>query len=426
MTDTARALSNNRKKRGVIKASLTRLSSRLDAVERFPDPDEARRLTIRLETLSTEFKVHHYSIIDLLDDEVELAEQQEILDEHDDYVSQLTARLEKIVTICSSKDSNQHRISFKRLMNIEKGLIAILDGTSSIPSGDDGICLLQQYGEQLAELKAEFSEVRHDLFSLDVEESSDLNVLLSRVEGSLFRCSLEIKKLLRTHTPTPSSSSDPNGVKLPKLDVPTFDGSILHWKTFWEQFNVSVHGRSNLTDSEKLAYLRHALKGGGAKSVIEGLSRSGDHYNEDISCLKARYDRPRLIHQAHVQKILETPSLKDGSGRELRRLHDTAQQHLRALKALGYEPSGSFITSLLELKLDVNTMFEWQKHSQVTTDVPHFNDLLEFINLRAQASEASVSDIGKRSYKADSGSSFKKPYNSVKSVAAFVASADTS
>ena len=143
MTDTARALSNNRKKQGVVKASLTRLSSRLDAVERLPDPDEVRRLTILLETLSAEFKVHHYSIIDLLDYEVELAEQQEILDEHDDYVSQLTARLEKVVTICSSKDSNQPRISFKRLMNIEKGLIAILDGTSSIPSGDDGICLLQ-------------------------------------------------------------------------------------------------------------------------------------------------------------------------------------------------------------------------------------------------------------------------------------------
>ena len=129
-----------------------------------------QRLTTHLETLSAEFKIHHYSIIDLLDDEVDLAEQQEILDEHDDYVSQLTACLEKIVTTCSSKDSNQHRISFKRLMNVEKGLIAILDGTSSIPSGDDGICLLQQYGEQLAELKAEFSEVRHDLFSLDIEE----------------------------------------------------------------------------------------------------------------------------------------------------------------------------------------------------------------------------------------------------------------
>ena len=118
-----------------------------------------------------------------------------------------------------------------------------------------------------------------------------------RVEKGVFDCSLQIKKLLRTHaTPssTPSSTPDSSGVKLPKLDVPTFDGNLLNWKTFWEQFTVSVHVRSNLTDAEKLAYLRHALKDGSAKSVVEGLSRSGDHYDEAITCLKTRYDRPHI------------------------------------------------------------------------------------------------------------------------------------
>ena len=53
-----------------------------------------------------------------------------------------------------------------------------------------------------------------------------------------------------------------------------------------------------------------------------------------------------------------------------------------------HEPSSPFITSVLELKLDTNTMFEWQKHSQDSTDMPHYQKLLEFINLSAQASEA--------------------------------------
>ena len=145
-----------------------------------------------------------------------------------------------------------------------------------------------------------------------------------------------------------------------------------------------------MSDAEKLVYLQHALKAGSAKHAIEGLSRSGDCYDEAVECLRARYNRPRLIHQAHVRMILETPSLKDGSGRELCRLHDVVLQHLRALKAMEYEPSGPFITSALELKLDTNTMFEWQKHSQDSTEVPHFQKLLEFINLRAQASEVSM------------------------------------
>ena len=110
-----------------------------------------------------------------------------------------------------------------------------------------------------------------------------------------------------------STATGSKEVKLPKLDVPTFDGNILHWKHFWEQFCVSVHERTNLTNAEKLVYLQHALKDNTAKSTIEGLSRSGEHYEEAVECLKSRYDRPRLIHQTHVHLILEAPPLKEGT-----------------------------------------------------------------------------------------------------------------
>ena len=118
--------------------------------------------------------------------------------------------------------------------------------------------------------------------------------------------------------------------------------------------------------------------------------------------------------------IVEATSLRDGTGKELCRLHDVVQQHLQALKAMEYEPSGSFITSVLELKLDTNTMFEWQKYSQDSIDVPHYQRLLEFINLRAQASEASVSDHKRASRVEDH--SVKKGSNAGKSITSFTAS----
>ena len=73
-----------------------------------------------------------------------------------------------------------------------------------------------------------------------------------------------------------SSATMATGVKLPKIDVPTFDGNILNWQTFWEQFSIAIHERSSLSDTEKLVYLHHSLKDGAVKKVIEGLSRSGD------------------------------------------------------------------------------------------------------------------------------------------------------
>ena len=312
---TRRALSSNRKKRGVVRASITRLHSRLEEVEAagiLPETaDSARRLTKRLEALSAEFKGHHFAVIDLMDSEEDLGREQDIYDRQDEDINQLSIRLEKLVSSCLAADPGEHKIALKRVKHIEKGLTTILNSISPFPPDGD-VHALQQYEEQLSELKKEFSDVQRSLFSLEIEDTSELGLLIPRIEEAMFRCALEIRKLLHSHS-TPSTS-DIQGVKLPKLDVPTFDGSLLNWKTFWEQFNVAVHVRTNLAESEKLAYLRHALKAGSAKSVIEGLSRSGEYYAEAISCLQARYDRPRLIHQAHVKKILDTPSLKDGGG----------------------------------------------------------------------------------------------------------------
>ena len=280
------------------------------------------------------------------------------------------------------------------MLLVERNLSSISDEIKVL-SADSGrpedTCLIQQYKEKLSDIKIELKDIHNSLLPLDIAESDELSITQSRLDKMLFTCSLSVKKLPEGHV-TRSPQPDRDGVKLPKLEVPTFSGDVTHWKSFWEQFCVSVHDRPSLTDPEKLVYLQHALKDGTAKHVIEGLSRSGEYYQEAIDCLKLRYDRPRLVHRTHVQKILEAPPLKEGTGKELRRLHDTMQQHLRALKTLKHEPSSSFITSVLELKLDANTMFEWQKHSQTSVEVPHYRELLEFLNLRAQASETHMSE----------------------------------
>lgn len=261
-------------------------------------------------------------------------------------------------------------------------------------------CCLKQYEEQMVDYKAELRTLSREILSLDLEEGDALLESEAALTKAIFDCSVEIKRLLQSHS-SASGAGESKGVKLPKLDIPTFDGHLLNWTSFWEQFTISVHGHSDISNAEKLVYLRNALKDGAAKHIVEGLSRSGEQYAEAVECLQARFSRPRLIHQAHVRVVLEAPGLKDGSGRELRRLHDTVQQHLRALKAMDYEPSGPFVTSVLELKLDSNTMFEWHKHTQTSTDVPHYLDLMEFINLHAQASETSTADRTRKPHKGE-------------------------
>lgn len=71
-----------------------------------------------------------------------------------------------------------------------------------------------------------------------MDDSDELNTLQSTVEQTVFDRSLDVKKHLlsrsaatiatstctTTHAPTPEA----RGMKLPKIEVPTFDGNLLH------------------------------------------------------------------------------------------------------------------------------------------------------------------------------------------------------
>ena len=219
------------------------------------------------------------------------------------------------------------------------------------------------------------------------------------LEEVLFECLSTIRKLLKPYhnstTTTAGTSADRSGVKLPKIDVLMFDGDILQWKQFWEQYCISVHDCTNLTDSEKMVYLRHPLKNGSAKAIIQGLAQSGEQYAEATKCLVFRFDRSQLIHHWSTRLTWgwSSISLNDMMGVK-RSWRDCMTQSnnlpLRALKSMDEELSPSFITSTVELKLDSTTMFEWQRHTQSSKGIPHYHEILEFLDHRAQASEVST------------------------------------
>ena len=153
---------------------------------------------------------------------------------------------------------------------------------------------------------------------------------------------------------------------MPKLSIPKFD--VLNWRTFWEQFGVSIHSRPQLSDAEKLAYLKNALKDGPAEYVNQRLAQMADTYNDAIECLLNRYDRPCLIHKAHVQAIIDVPSLKEGNGKEIRCLYDVLLQHYRALKVMNVD---KLLTGIIELKLDPTTVRDWQCSTRRTKKCNH-------------------------------------------------------
>ena len=109
--DTAKAISSAKKKRGVAKASITRLSNRLTDVEaRADNPNaalQAQQMLKNLEAIHSDFRTHHLTLIGLLEDEDTLVTEQATLDLHDDIVADLTTRLNVIISSRTSDTSTE-------------------------------------------------------------------------------------------------------------------------------------------------------------------------------------------------------------------------------------------------------------------------------------------------------------------------------
>ena len=393
-------LTSKKRRRGTAKGSITHIFNRLSNLEKDPPTpatfNTAKHLLKRLNNASEEFIECHRKVVDLIEDDTALANEQDQLDEVLDTVGDCSVRLMALVDSIESRprDADEQRVIGRKLARLEKLLIGAKEAIKSWAGRTVEIPVLKQHEEQLQDYKRELAEVNSKLFELNVDDGHDFVAKHAHLEQELFATSLQIKQEMDARSTlavtTAPPSSGPKGMRLPKLETPIFNGNVLSWRKFWEQFSISVHDRTDLSDSEKLVYLQQALKEGSAKSVIEGLSHTGDDYQEAVKCLTTRYDRPRIIHQAHVKTILEIPPLKEGTGKEIRKLHDTLLQHLCALRSMGSDPSGPFITSAIELKLDKCTMFEWQKHSQKCDEVPPYEEILAFLDLRARATESMV------------------------------------
>ena len=98
------------------------------------------------------------------------------------------------------------------------------------------------------------------------------------------------------------SSFSMTDVKLPKLNLPVFNGDVLQWQSFWDQFVAAVDS-TDLPDVSKFSYLRASLEGE-PKAAIQGLSLTSAHYASACKILKDRFGRKETIIFSHIQKLL--------------------------------------------------------------------------------------------------------------------------
>jgi hypothetical protein len=146
----------------------------------------------------------------------------------------------------------ERRILLRRLFRVTKKLENV---NTVIENEEPDVFVLKQYEVEMIDHKKELSEVRREALALGLEEADEICQEECSLEGTLSHLSINLRKLASPNKDGDKPSRLRDGVKLSKLDVPSFDGDILNWRTFWEQFEVSVNSRSSLSDAKKLVYL---------------------------------------------------------------------------------------------------------------------------------------------------------------------------
>ena len=120
-------------------------------------------------------------------------------------------------------------------------------------------------------MKKELYTLYDEIVALDLSDDHEVVVNHASMESLQFNCACHVKKLLNAHSPHTrySATDSESSFKVPKLNIPTFDGEVLHCQQFWEQFHVTINSRKGLSDAEKLVYLQQAIKQGPARSATD-------------------------------------------------------------------------------------------------------------------------------------------------------------
>ena len=152
------SIASLRKRRGVVRASVTRTGAWLKDLEDTKDhpdtPAHAQLLIAKLESLDVDFKNLHLQIVDLLDDEEQLEREQLVLDSHDKVSMQMHILQQLCTVVKLPVDSVARNLISRKLAHLERVLISARDGIAGITDehGD-----LSHFQEHLTERKSELA-----------------------------------------------------------------------------------------------------------------------------------------------------------------------------------------------------------------------------------------------------------------------------
>ena len=220
-----------------------------------------------------------------------------------------------------------------------------------------------------------------------LSRSDDLHEILVKIDTCL-SSQKQIEKL--SNMTINSSYSDSSAkIKLPKLEIPKFDGEVTNWQSFWDHFESAIHLNDELSDINKFNYLTSFLCDD-AKSVISSLAPTSANYQTAVNILKKRYGNPQVLISSFMNKFVSLSKVNsDKDIVSLRKLLDQTESSIRNLESLNVKTDsyGTLLVPLINDKLPDGIRISIAK--KFDNDLWDIETLVELLRKEVEAKERS-------------------------------------
>uniref|UniRef100_A0ABD2X9Y3 Peptidase aspartic putative domain-containing protein n=1 Tax=Trichogramma kaykai TaxID=54128 RepID=A0ABD2X9Y3_9HYME len=247
----------------------------------------------------------------------------------------------------------------------------------------------------------------------------------------------DVQTQLNPMEPGPSNRRDSAGPsigstgssnsRLPRIDIPVFSGRREDWESFRDLFGALVHRDDQLSDVEKLYYLKAHVRGD-ASAALDSLQITASSYATAWGLLEERYEHRRLLVSDHITALFNLPHLTRESASGLQSLLDTIERHRDQLQALGrpVDHWDDWFVIRAACCMDSITRREWEieterlgKDSESSREVlSTYQNLTDFIRRRCRslATFEGIHPEPHQSQSRNNKSSSSSKYGSVKAL----------
>ena len=173
------------------------------------------------------------------------------------------------------------------------------------PTSSELVEALEEFDKRLVKLEEVQNQIELEIDPDQLESYLDqADAYRQKARRTRLLCANRLKEISVPDKDKDSTDSETPSVhaKLPKLELPRFNGEITQWQSFWDQFSSHIDD-TDLPIISKLTYLLSLLDGP-AKDAVEGVPHTSASYKTVVDLLKERFGKPECIIHAQVQALL--------------------------------------------------------------------------------------------------------------------------